>query len=81
MPAVGCTARGCGQAARSLSGPRAPTPLPRSPQNVPLDMAEFELRAREVEALRRWVAAPAAALRRDQRPVLTPDYMAAVVPK
>ena len=48
---------------------------------VPLDQAEYDLRAREVAALRQWVAAPAAALRRDQLPILTPEYMARIVPK
>lgn len=48
---------------------------------MPLDQAEFSLRAREVAALRQWVAAPAAALRRDQSPILTPEYMARIVPK
>jgi hypothetical protein len=48
---------------------------------VPLDQAEFDLRTREVAALRQWVAAPAAALRRDQSPILTPEYMARIVPK
>ena len=50
-------------------------------EQVPLDMAEYELRAREVAALRQWVAAPADALRRDQSPILTPEYMARIVPR
>ena len=48
---------------------------------VPLDQVEYDLRAREVAALRQWVAAPAAALRRDQSPILTPEYMARIIPK
>lgn len=48
---------------------------------VPLDRADFDLRAREVSALRRWVSSPATSLRRDQSPICSPDYMSRVVPR
>ncbi|KAL4447419.1 hypothetical protein ABPG75_004638 [Micractinium tetrahymenae] len=48
---------------------------------VPLDRADFELRAREVAALRRWVSAPSTALRADQSPICTAEYMQRCVPR
>ena len=55
-------------------------PLPLLLQ-VPLDRADGQLRANEVGALRQWVSTPAEALRRDQSPILTPEYMARIVPR
>ncbi|PSC67149.1 ACCUMULATION AND REPLICATION OF CHLOROPLASTS chloroplastic [Micractinium conductrix] len=50
-------------------------------QHVTLDRADFDLRAREVAALRRWVAAPGTAGRRpDGQPVCTAEYMERVLP-
>ena len=57
-----------------------PLPLPLLPQ-VPLDRADCQLRANEVGALRQWASAPSEALRRDGSPILSPEYMARVVPR
>ena len=55
--------------------------LPGVLQHVTLDRADFDLRAREVAALRRWVAAPGTAGRRpDGQPVCTAEYMERVLP-
>ncbi|KAL4427454.1 hypothetical protein ABPG77_000743 [Micractinium sp. CCAP 211/92] len=48
---------------------------------VPLDRADFELRAREVASLRRWASSPGTALRADQSPICTAEYMQRCVPR
>jgi hypothetical protein len=58
-----------------------PLPLPLRLPQVPLDRADCQLRANEVGSLRQWVSAPSEALRRDQSPILTPEYMARIVPR
>ncbi|KAI3429327.1 hypothetical protein D9Q98_005422 [Chlorella vulgaris] len=48
---------------------------------IPLQRSDYQLRLRELSALRQWAAAPDASQRRGSRPVLSPEYMARVVPR
>lgn len=80
--AAGQRARGASRlAAAAARDPLLLSCPPRCQPQLPLDQAQFDLRAREYEALRAWVAAPAAAVRADGRPILTPEYMQRVVPQ